>query len=100
MKGTLIVIVGLVLVAGAGLAVGRWPMIHAVETGKTSEYPDLVPRRYQANADRVFDAALHAVNRLPRWSLVSYRLEERTIQAEARDAGLSLRRCCVDSGGG
>jgi uncharacterized protein (DUF1499 family) len=75
----LVVAVGLLFVVGS-----RWPVINVVETGGTPEYPDIVPRRYAAGKDRVFDAALHAVSRLPRWSLISYKPETGEIRAEAR----------------
>jgi uncharacterized protein (DUF1499 family) len=61
-----------------------WPMINVVETGLTPEYPDVLPRTYAIPRDRVWDAALHAVDRLPRWSLVSSRPESGEIVAEAR----------------
>lgn len=60
-----------------------WPVLNVVETGKTPEYPEVVPRVYEAKREAVFDAALHAIQGLPRWSLVSYRLESGEIQAEA-----------------
>lgn len=71
---------GVLLVA----ATSCWPVINVVETGKTPEYPEMVPRRYEAKPEVVFDAALHAVHRLPRWSLVSHRPESGEMQAEAR----------------
>lgn len=60
-----------------------WPMINVVETGKTAEYPDLQPRHYTASRAQVFDASLHAVNRIPRWGLISYRPEAGEIRCEA-----------------
>ena len=60
-----------------------WPVINDVETGKTPEYPDLVPRTYEAKPEQVFDAALHAIHRLPRWSLAVHRPESGEIRAEA-----------------
>jgi len=75
-----LIVLGLCLLA----ATACWPVINVVETGQTPEYPDLVPRRYTAKPDRVFDAALHAIHRLPRWSLISSRPESGEIQAEAR----------------
>jgi len=60
-----------------------WPVINDVETGKTPEYPDLLPRTYAAKPDLVFDAALHAIHRLPRWSLVAHRPDSSEIRAEA-----------------
>jgi uncharacterized protein (DUF1499 family) len=73
-----------VLVVAAFLLLSCWPVLNVVETGKTPEYPDIVPRRYEATGERVFDAVLHAVDRMPRWSLVSYKPETGEIHAEAR----------------
>jgi uncharacterized protein (DUF1499 family) len=79
------VVSGVAVVAVAAfLILSRWPLINVVETGRTPEYPDILPRRYEATVERVFDAALHAVNRLPRWSLRSYQPESGEIRAEAR----------------
>src|SRR6478672_10205805 len=80
-------LVGLLLLGGIGagvLALRSWPMINIVETGRTPEYPDIQPRMYQKPTAEVFDAALHAVNRLSRWSLVGYDEKRGEIQAEAR----------------
>lgn len=60
-----------------------WPIINVVETGKTPEYPDVQPRWYSVGRAQVFDAALHTVNRMPRWALVSYQAATGEIQAEA-----------------
>nr|MBI3614665.1 hypothetical protein [Nitrospirota bacterium] len=72
-------VVGVAVLAVVVLSIlSSWPVVNVVETGKTPEYPDIMPRRYpaaQATAEQVFDAALHAVNRLPRWSLVAYQPE-------------------------
>ena len=65
-------------------ALRAWPLINVVETGRTPEYPNITPRVYRESRDRVFDAALHAVHRLPRWSLISSRPESGEIRAEAR----------------
>ena len=72
-----------VALSGALLMFGIWPLINIVETGRTPEYPDITPRTFQTSRERVFDAAMHAVNRLPRWGVVSY--DERTgeIRVEA-----------------
>ena len=74
--------VGCVLVVG--IALRAWPMINVVETGRTPEYPDIQPRAYRAGADQVLDAALHAVHRMPRWSLVSHQPATGEIRAEAK----------------
>jgi len=68
----------------AVVALRACPLINVVETGRTPEYPDIQPRVYRANVDQVFDAALHAVDRMPRWTLVSYQQESGEIKAEAR----------------
>jgi uncharacterized protein (DUF1499 family) len=80
-------LVGVLLLGGIGagvLALRSWPMINIVETGRTPEYPDIQPRTYQKPAAEVFDAAVHVVNRLPRWSLVGYDEKQGDIQAESR----------------
>lgn len=82
-------LVGVLLLGGIGagvLALRSWPMINIVETGRTPEYPDIQPRTYQKSKAEVFDAALHVVNRLPRWSLVGYDENQGEIQAESRTA--------------
>ena len=74
---------GGVIVAAAVLLL-TWPLVNEVETGRTPEYPDLTPRTYRASSDRVFDAALHVVNRLPRWTLLTYRPGSGEIRAAAK----------------
>ncbi|MGH7255795.1 MAG: DUF1499 domain-containing protein [Nitrospirales bacterium] len=76
-----LMVVGAVLVAGVLLV--TWPLINVVETGKTAEYPGIQPRRYGESPDVVYDAARHAVQRLPRWTLASYDPKRRAIRAEA-----------------
>ena len=75
-------------------ALRAWPLINVVETGRTPEYPDITPRVYRVSTDRVFDAALHAVHWLPRWSLVSSRPETGEIRVEAKTLMLRF----VDAG--
>ena len=77
-----LVLVGTVFLGTAAM-LKIWPAINIVETGRTPEYPDLLPRQYRASKDLVFDAALHAVSRLPRWTLVSSRPGQGEIRAEA-----------------
>jgi uncharacterized protein (DUF1499 family) len=72
------------MLTGLVLTLTRWPAINVVETGKTPEYPDLIPQVYEADPGRVFDAAMHAVDRLPRWSLIAYDPATGEIRAEAR----------------
>ncbi|MGK2857158.1 MAG: DUF1499 domain-containing protein [Thermoanaerobaculia bacterium] len=54
-------ILGVVLVLGAGAALGirsMWPVINDVTTGETPAYPNLQPQRFGADAASVFAAAL------------------------------------------
>ena len=83
-KWVLALAIGGAVALGAVAVLKIWPTINIVETGKTPEYPDVVPRRYPASKDRAFDAALHAVDRMPRWTLVSSRPEQGDIRAEAK----------------
>jgi len=69
---------------GVVVLLKSWPLINVVETVTTPEYPDIQPRSYPAGVALVFDAALHAVDRMPRWTLVSYQQESGEIRAEAR----------------
>ena len=81
---TVLAAVGLaVVLSGAWLMFGMWPVINIVETGRTPEYPDITPRTFQASPERVFDAAMHAVNRLPRWGVISYDEGKGEIRVEA-----------------
>ena len=65
MKKILAAAVALVAVA----AVLAWPRLNVVETGRTPEYPDLVPRRYAATPDRVVETVEAVVHAMPRWTL-------------------------------
>jgi uncharacterized protein (DUF1499 family) len=78
--------IGLALVGAVGVSavlLRSWPLINVVETGRTPEYPDITPRVYREKTSEVFDAALHAVSRLPRWSLVRSAEEKGELSAEA-----------------
>lgn len=80
---TMLLVVGAAIILGGLGLLRAWPAINVVETGKTPEYPDIVPLVYRAEAAQVLDAVLHAVHRLPRWSLVAYRPETAEVRAEA-----------------
>jgi hypothetical protein len=54
----------LAIVAAAAAAYFAWPRIHAVETGRTREYPDLKPRDYDKGPAEVTKAARAATDRL------------------------------------
>lgn len=79
-----IAIIALLVVGAAGvLLLATWPMINVVETGRTPEYRDVVPRVYRLAPAVVFDAVLHAINRLPRWHLIAHDEAKGEIRAEA-----------------
>lgn len=73
---------GTTLLAAVAL-LRAWPVINVVETGRTPEYQDLQPRQYPSRKDWVFDAALRAVGRLPRWTVAAFWPEASEIRAEA-----------------
>jgi uncharacterized protein (DUF1499 family) len=81
----LVLTAGVLMILGiTALALLRaWPMINIVETGRTPEYPDIQPRTYRAPTSVVFDAALHAIQALSRWTLISQRESDGEIRAEA-----------------
>ncbi len=60
----------LLVVAGAVAAFLAWPRLSMVETGRTPEYPDLQPREYAANEQKVTEALKAAVAKLPRFAFV------------------------------
>jgi uncharacterized protein (DUF1499 family) len=82
-KWTLVLVVSGTVFLGTAAMLKIWPAINIVETGNTPEYPDILPRQYPTSRDRVFDAALKAVSRMPRWTLVSSRSDQGEIRAEA-----------------
>jgi uncharacterized protein (DUF1499 family) len=55
---------------GALWAITAWPRINDVETGRTPEYPDLVPRDYGASVDEVVKALRTVIGRMPEWTFV------------------------------
>jgi Protein of unknown function (DUF1499) len=60
----------LAAVVGAGAwAVLRWPHLDTVETGRTSEYPDLRPRDYAAGEPEVSRGVKATLDRLG-WTFV------------------------------
>lgn len=82
-KWVLVLAIGSTVVLGTAAMLKIWPTINIVETGNTPEYPDILPKQYPTSKDRAFDAALHAISRMPRWTLVSSRPEQGEIRAEA-----------------
>lgn len=83
-KWIVVLAIGGTVVLGVAAVFKIWPVINVVETGKTPEYPDVVPRQYSASKGRVFEASLRAAGRMPRWTMVSSRREQGDIRAEAK----------------
>ena len=55
---------------GALWAITAWPRINDVETGRTPEYPTLVPRDYGASVDSVVTGLRNVMGRMPEWEFV------------------------------
>ena len=58
-----------------------WPVINKVETGKTAQYPDLMPQYFSADPQRVHEECLSAVVALDGWHVVEK--SQREIHATA-----------------
>jgi uncharacterized protein (DUF1499 family) len=72
-------LVGL-LVMAVLVAATIWPVIDAVETGKTAEYPDVLPRYYSADPGRVFDEVRASVAALEGFEEASFDEANRTVE--------------------
>jgi hypothetical protein len=59
----------LTLLAGAFAAATAWPRVREVETGRSSAYPNLVPRVYSARPAEVASEAEAAIESLQGWRL-------------------------------
>jgi uncharacterized protein (DUF1499 family) len=70
MKGALVKVVLVALLAGGAWAVTAWPRLNVVETGRTPEYPDLQDRHYSTSPGRVLEALEAALGKRPRWRVV------------------------------
>ncbi len=57
-----------------------WPVIDVVETGKTVEYPDVLPRYYSADPGRVFDEVRASVGSLETFEETSVDASERVVE--------------------
>jgi uncharacterized protein (DUF1499 family) len=83
-KWAILATVGAVAVLAVVALLRSLPVINVVETGRTPEYPDLLPKSYHAHKDRVFDAALRAAGRMPGWTVVLSQPEQGSIRVEAK----------------
>ncbi len=57
-----------------------WPVIDAVETGRTEEYPDVIPRYYSADPGRVFDEVRASVAALEGFEETGFDEATRTVK--------------------
>ncbi len=58
-----------------------WPLINDVETGRTPEYPDLVPQRFAAPPTAVLEAVEATARSLPRWSVTGIDRDQGVLDA-------------------
>ncbi len=77
----LVVVAGL-LATAIMVSASVWPTINRVETGKTIEYPKLLPRTYQLGYDRVYDEALAAARDREGWAVTQEDRASGVIKAE------------------
>lgn len=77
------VIVGIILLAGSPFLLGAiWPRINDVQTGKTPQYADLQPQKFNQPVEKVFTAALE-VSRAQGWEIRETKPESGIIEAIA-----------------
>ncbi len=77
------VIVGIILLAGSPFLLGViWPRINDVQTGKTPQYADLQPQRFNQPVEKVFAAALE-ISRAQGWEVRETKPEHGIIEAIA-----------------
>ncbi len=75
------------IVAAMLVSAWLWPVIDAVETGATPEYPQIQPHYYSTEPERIYEETLASVEAMPRWSVVD--AESSSLQIEAtRSAAL------------
>ena len=80
-------LIALVILAGVSttaimVCASVWPTINRVETGKTIEYPDILPKTYQLGYDRVYDEALAAAKDQEGWAVTSEERATGCIEAQ------------------
>ena len=83
MFGGLGLVLGGIAAVGLGLSLLAWPLINVVETGKTPEYPALLPRHYQISPEEVYEAVLLVVREVPHWRLTASDSSLRTLHVES-----------------
>lgn len=77
------IIIGIILLAGSPFLLGLiWPRINDVQTGKTPQYADVQPQRFNQPVEKVFTAALD-VSRAQGWDIRETKPEQGIIEAIA-----------------
>lgn len=77
------VIIGIIVLAGSPFILGViWPRINDVQTGKTPQYADIQPQRFNQPPEKVFDTAL-AVSQATGWEIRESKREQGIIEAVA-----------------
>lgn len=77
------IIIGIILLAGSPFLLGLiWPRINDVQTGKTPQYADVQPQRFNQPVEKVFSAALD-VSRAQGWDIRETKPEQGIIEAIA-----------------
>lgn len=66
----LAVVVGLFVTATL-VSASMWPVINVVETGRTPQYPDVLPQYFSADPKRVFEESERAVIAIDGWRVES-----------------------------
>ena len=87
MKRTLYIVAGSVAslaVLAMLVSAWLWPVINAVETGATPEYPEVQPQYYATDPERIYDEVLASLKAMPRWSVVDSQASTLAIDARRR----------------
>jgi uncharacterized protein (DUF1499 family) len=77
------ILIGIILLASSPFMLGLiWPRINDVQTGKTPQYADLQPQRFNQPLEKVFAAALE-VSSAQGWEVRETKPEQGIIEAIA-----------------
>lgn len=89
MKRTLYIVLGAIVavfVAAVLITASIWPVINAVETGRTPQYPEVQPQYYTAEPARIFDETRAGIEALDDFTLTT--TDPATFKLEAEHHGL------------
>jgi uncharacterized protein (DUF1499 family) len=64
----------------------RWATINDVTTGRTSEYAEIQPQRFELSTDALLAAIEETIQGMQRWKIVGKESADRRIEAEVRTA--------------